>query len=418
MAQIIKIKRGLKSTIEDESTVLQYGELAVATDTLKVYFGQSDGQKVVLNPDGGTAETAQKANKLTVARAINLSGAVTGTTNFDGSQDVTIETILESVGTSGTYYKVTTDDKGRVTGGITQLQVEDLPEIPYTKITGLGDIVTHNVNEFATSENLQSLKTELIGTGSGTSTTIKGVYDEAKSYTDQQINTQISSVYKPAGTKTFEELPELAVGEEGKVYNISNEFTTTENFVEGAGKKYPAGTNVVCVDSDDSGTYKWDVLSGFVDLSAYETTVSVDEKIESAKTELIGNQEGVTSTNIKSGVKEAKDYADTLNTTINEKITQVTEKVTNIETALGGSIPENIVKSISEGNGISVSGDGKDITISAKIVSGNGLTLDESGISMNIATESTPGSVQPDNDSIKISGNIISVNIIDGGLIE
>ena len=162
MAQIIKIKRGLKSTIENENTVLQYGELAVATDTLKVYFGQCNGQKVVSNPDGGTAETAQEANKLAVARAINLSGAVTGTTNFDGSQNVTIETILESVGTSGTYYKVTTDDKGRVTGGITQLQVEDLPE----KIINVAKC--NNPRCITTTENYVSHTFSLINEDRGT----------------------------------------------------------------------------------------------------------------------------------------------------------------------------------------------------------------------------------------------------------
>lgn len=404
MSQIIKIKRGLKETIEREETVLQYGELAVATDTLKIYFGQANGQKTILNPDGGTAETAQEANKLSVARAINLSGAVTGTANFDGSTNITIETILESVGNTGTYYKVTTDEKGRVTGGVTQLQVEDLPDIPYTKITGMGDIVTHNASEFATTENLNQAK------------------QEANQYTDEQIKNKVSSVYKPAGSTTFELLPATSVDLVGNVYNITNEFTTDKKFISGeVGKKYPAGTNVVCIavtGGEPDPDYKYDVLSGVVDLSNYATQEWAGEQIQAAKTELIGEQEGITSTNIKSGVKEAKDYADTLNQSTNGKITTITEKVTNIENALGGEIPENIVTSITNGNGIDVSGDGKNVTISAKVVASNGLKLDESGIALDVATSSTPGAVQPDNKTIKISGNIISVNIIDGGLIE
>jgi hypothetical protein len=35
----------------------------------------------------------------------------------------------------------------------------------------------------------------------------------------------------------------------GYVYNITNDFTTTADFIEGAGKKYKAGTNVVIVDA-------------------------------------------------------------------------------------------------------------------------------------------------------------------------
>ena len=102
---------------------------------------------------------------------------------------------------------------------------------------------------------------------------------EADSKIDQKIATAISSTYKPAGSIMFSFLPTLGADQEGKVYNIIDAFTTTEDFVEGADNKYPAGTNVVCIDTDDAGTYKWDVLAGFVDLSGYETTSSVDTKL-------------------------------------------------------------------------------------------------------------------------------------------
>ena len=96
---------------------------------------------------------------------------------------------------------------------------------------------------------------------------------------DEKIASKISSTYKAAGSIEFASLPELSATEEGKVYNIIDKFTTTENFIEGAGHSYPVGTNVVCINSDSAGTYKWDVLAGFVDLSGYETTVSVTEKL-------------------------------------------------------------------------------------------------------------------------------------------
>ena len=48
---------------------------------------------------------------------------------------------------------------------------------------------------------------------------------------------------------------------------VTDKFTTTDSFVEGAGKKHPAGTNVVVVQSGEE--YKYDVLAGFVDLSGY-----------------------------------------------------------------------------------------------------------------------------------------------------
>lgn len=51
------------------------------------------------------------------------------------------------------------------------------------------------------------------------------------------------------------------------MYNVTDAFTTTANFVEGAGNKYPKGTNVVVVKVGDA--FKYDVLAGFVDLSGY-----------------------------------------------------------------------------------------------------------------------------------------------------
>ena len=95
-----------------------------------------------------------------------------------------------------------------------------------------------------------------------------------KSYVDGKI----SSTYKPGGTVAFASRPSLAAGIEGNVYNISDAFTTTSDFVEGSGKNYPAGTNIVCINTAASGqtaVYKWDVLAGFIDLSNYMTPSSI-----------------------------------------------------------------------------------------------------------------------------------------------
>lgn len=85
------------------------------------------------------------------------------------------------------------------------------------------------------------------------------------------IDAAISSVYKPAGSVAFASLPTPAKSVEGNVYNITDAFTTTTDFVEGAGKSYPAGTNVVVINTTGT-TYKFDVLSGMVDLSGYVPT--------------------------------------------------------------------------------------------------------------------------------------------------
>lgn len=80
------------------------------------------------------------------------------------------------------------------------------------------------------------------------------------------ISSAITGVYTPKGSIAFASLPTAAAGNKGWVYNISDGFTTTAAFVEGAGYSYGAGTNVVCVDVG-SGSYKWDVLAGTIDLT-------------------------------------------------------------------------------------------------------------------------------------------------------
>lgn len=80
------------------------------------------------------------------------------------------------------------------------------------------------------------------------------------------ISSAITGVYTPKGSIAFASLPTAAAGNKGWVYNVSDAFTTTAAFVEGAGHSYGAGTNVVCVDAG-SGSYKWDVLAGTIDLT-------------------------------------------------------------------------------------------------------------------------------------------------------
>jgi hypothetical protein len=89
-------------------------------------------------------------------------------------------------------------------------------------------------------------------------------------YVKNEVDSKLSSTYKAKGSVAFASLPALIAANAGNVYNVTDAFTTTNDFVEGSGKSYPAGTNVVIVNTTGT-TYKYDVLSGFVDLSGYLT---------------------------------------------------------------------------------------------------------------------------------------------------
>lgn len=89
----------------------------------------------------------------------------------------------------------------------------------------------------------------------------------------------LGGVYMPKGSCAFSDLTTKATldaDHAGWVYNITDAFQTNTSFLEGAGKDYPAGSNVVVVE-DTSGVYKYDVLSGAVDLSAYAQLSDIPE---------------------------------------------------------------------------------------------------------------------------------------------
>lgn len=113
-------------------------------------------------------------------------------------------------------------------------------------------------------EDLDEALAAVLAGKADSATTLAG-YGITDAYTKEELNAKISAVYKPAGSVAFADLPALAEDVLGNVYNVTNAFTTTDSFIEGAGNKYPKGTNVVVVKSGED--YKFDVLAGFVDLS-------------------------------------------------------------------------------------------------------------------------------------------------------
>lgn len=83
--------------------------------------------------------------------------------------------------------------------------------------------------------------------------------DSAKNYYEQakEISETLSGALRPMGTVTFANLPALSLVASGNMYNISDQFTTTADFKEGAGNVIPAGANVYKTEDG-----KWDVLAG------------------------------------------------------------------------------------------------------------------------------------------------------------
>ena len=142
----------------------------------------------------------------------------------------------------------------------------------YTSLTGKPSIEGHELasgNQTAASLGLATPSDIATATTDMATKTWVGEQNYATtSNVNSLISAAVAGAYKAKGSVAFASLPELDTATVGDVYNVTDQFSTTENFMEGTGKTYPAGTNVVCVDAG-SGAKKWDVLAGFVDLAGY-----------------------------------------------------------------------------------------------------------------------------------------------------
>lgn len=203
-----------------------------------------------------------------------------------------------------------------------------------------------------------------------------------KTETDEKINAALTSAYKAAGSVEFASLPTAANTEEGKVYNISNAFTTDENFVEGAGKGYPAGTNVVCVEVEE-GTYKWDAISGFVDLSDYATNAALENKVDKVEGSALVEQTLIDKLNGLANIKSTTAELEVSEEGALGVKAINSSKVTGLDTSLATKVDKESGKSLVEDTLISK------LTNLAEINSVSGeFTLDSNELSVNAIDQS------------------------------
>ena len=95
------------------------------------------------------------------------------------------------------------------------------------------------------------------------------------------VGTKLGAALLYKGSAAFASLPALTAENAGHVYNITDAFTTTSNFLEGAGHSYAAGQNVAVADAG-GGVYRYDVLAQPVDLSGYLRTDALSGAVDDA----------------------------------------------------------------------------------------------------------------------------------------
>ena len=238
----------------------------------KVFLKDANGKLDLV----GFADAVAGA-QLTKGEDGNLKWVKPDTTTVEGLSTA-VKSLQTTVGDAESGLVKDVNDLMTAVGGADSglvMDVNDLKTSVADNTTNIaknaGDIATNAGNITKNAGEIAAVKKDLADN-----------YDTSTEV-DQKIAAKISSTYKAAGSVAFAALPALSAAIEGNVYNISDEFTTTEDFVEAAGTKYPAGTNIVCIKVGEA--YKWDVLAGFVDLSAYETADAAGAKY-ATKTEL------------------------------------------------------------------------------------------------------------------------------------
>ena len=245
-----------------------------------------------------------------------------------------------------------------------------------------------------------------------TKANVSDVYTQTQ--TDEKIDAAISAVYKPAGSIAFASLPTPGADNLGNVYNVTDEFTTDARFTEGAGQEYPAGTNVAVVEtSNEPATYKFDVMSGFVDLSGYLTTETASATY-ATKTELGNKVDKVTGSSLVQDtlITKLEGLADIKSVAAGELaisgagelgVTAIAQnKVTGLVDALAGKVNTEAGKGLSTNdfttplleklNGIEA---GAEVNV-IESISLNSVPLEVSGKAVNIpiATVGALGVVQ------------------------
>ena len=209
-----------------------------------------------------------KAEMVTLSDGTKLSAKLVEiATSLDGK--VTAEALAETL----KGYVKTEAGKG--------LSAEDFTTALKAKLEGIAAGAQVNVIESVKVNGVaQSITDKAVDIT--VPTKVSELSNDKKYQTEDEVNAKISSVYKPGGSVAFAKLPTAAAGVLGMVYNVTDGFTTDAKFVEGAGKSYPAGTNVVVVAVD--GGYKYDVLAGFVDLTGYATKTEIADTVAAKHT--------------------------------------------------------------------------------------------------------------------------------------
>lgn len=258
---ILTLIDGTKQYIDLSALITQYEFLD--SDTVAFYIDKK-GKVSAIVKEGSIEEKHLEPNylakiKVEVAKAeSSMKNAAMSEINAKASEDAakasetaaaTSETNAKASETSASQYAATATSEA-ASASQSASTATDKATIATQKAT---EIIGKAESAADSATKAQSYAVGGTGSREGEdSDNAKYYYQQAK-----DVSEGLKGGLQPHGTVAFADLPALPDVNAGWMYNISDEFTTTDDFKEGSGNAVPAGANIYKTSDG-----KWDVLAG------------------------------------------------------------------------------------------------------------------------------------------------------------
>ena len=253
----------------DESTITIDAE----SQKISVKDGGITAAKIANGVIGLDKLTENAKNSLTytlpAATATTLGGVYASVISGDDAMDAKQTAIGSVVAVENAGLKLSNIGAGRLTKEMLATAVQQDIANGVAAKTAAETNATNLTQEIADRKAADATLTTEVGKKADASDVYAKTETYTKSEVDDKVSAALTSAIVPKGSIAFASLPAPAAANLGFMYNVTDAFTTTDSFVEGAGKAYAAGANVYVVNTGEGG-YKFDVFMGFVDLSGYQ----------------------------------------------------------------------------------------------------------------------------------------------------
>lgn len=218
---------------------LNFTSLSYLYSRLQVVFASATDLSAL---EAKVDEIIAEGGEPNVIEVVKVNG--TALTPVNKAVDVTVPEDLSDLTNTGADPYATESYVDENGGKIDKIKVNDVEQT-----------ITNKTVNIAVPEDLEDL------TNTGSDPYMK----------ESDVDSKVVGALKPKGSVAFASLPALTAANLNYVYNVTDAFTTTADFVEGAGKSFPAGTEVAIINNgtDASPVYKYSAYSGFIDLSGY-----------------------------------------------------------------------------------------------------------------------------------------------------